>query len=282
MNSKVDLHTHTTFSDGVLSPSELMAKAKQVGISVISVTDHDTVAGVPDCSKAAAKVGIDFVPGLEISASVEGVEVHILGYFFDPDNTTIREYCDTFRNHRRERAMRIVDKLDELGIALDHDKVIEDSGEGTIGRPHIADAMVNAGYVASISDAFDLYLKDGGPAYVSSRKIEAGDAIKMLSGAGGISVLAHPGQWTSDRTVMSLIRSGIDGVEVVHPSHDQSLQEYYRNIAREFFLVTSGGSDYHGPRKSSRSGRTTETIGRYFIRKTQLEKLDNVASNRVA
>ena len=266
---RADLHTHTHYSDGLLTPEALVERAVLAGLSHIAVTDHDTVEGLTETQAAAASRHIGFIPGIEISAVESSREVHILGYFFDPENGTLQEYANEVSNTRRNRISRIVERLSDLGIGLDYDAILERSGPGTIGRPHVAQALVEGNHVRTTADAFRMYLRNGGPAFVASKKISALDAIAMIAEAGGVSVLAHPGHWVADSTLMKLIRNGLRGIEVVHPSHDQQLERYYRELAQEFVLVQTGGSDYHGPRANQE-----DTIGRYFVGERELQRLE--------
>ena len=274
LNQRVDLHTHTTFSDGTLTPDALMDRAASAGLTAIAVTDHDTIDGLVPAREAAEKRNIAFIPGIEISAVESRKEVHILGYFFDQEDDTLKDYSSEVFSTRLDRVRRIVEQLSTLGIGLDYDAIVESSGPGTIGRPHVAQAMVDSEHVANTREAFKLYLRNGGPAYVASKKIDALEAIAMIDEAGGIAVLAHPGHWVSDQTVMRLIRNGLHGIEVVHPSHDASLVRYYRELAQEFVLLQTGGSDYHGPRPDQ-----DETIGRFYVGQKELDRLQAVRQN---
>lgn len=253
-----------------------MNRAVEAGITAIAVTDHDTVEGLVPARKAASDRQIDFIPGIEISAVALSREVHILGYHFDEDNALLRDYSVRVAETRRSRIYQIVERLATLGIPLDFDSIIESSGPGTIGRPHVAQAMVDGHHVSSTREAFKLYLRNGGPAYVASNKIDATDAIAMIAGAGGVAVLAHPGHWVADATIMKLIRDGLHGIEVVHPSHDSALVRYYRELAQEFVLLQTGGSDYHGPRPDQ-----DDSIGRYYVGQRELDRLQ-AARQRIA
>lgn len=276
MTQRVDLHTHTFFSDGLLSPDALMERAHEAGLSAVAVTDHDTIDGLPDARIAAEHRDLEFIPGIEVSAIESSREVHILGYYFDVENDRLKNYSSEVFATRRNRVRRIVERLGELSIKLDYDAIVRDSGPGTIGRPHVAQALVDGNHVSSTREAFKLYLRNGGPAFVASNKISAVEAIEMIADAGGIAVLAHPGHWVSDSTVMKLIRHGLHGVEVVHPSHDASLVKYYRELANEFVLLQTGGSDYHGPRPDQ-----DETIGRYYVGQKELGRVQS-AHQRMA
>jgi predicted metal-dependent phosphoesterase TrpH len=246
---RVDLHTHTYYSDGALSPYELVRLAKSRGIAALAVTDHDTVDGLPEAADAGEKFGVEVVNGVEMSVTLGEQELHLLGYFFDPENEGLRRHFEYFSIERKKRVERMVERLRHLGITLDLEKILARAGVGAPGRPHVAAALVEAGYVETYQEAFDRFLRDEGAAYVSKPHFEARVAIEMLHDAGGICVLAHPGHWTSDETVDRLLRSGLDGIEVIHPAHDLMLTQYYRQLAQRQGLIETGGSDYHGLRE---------------------------------
>lgn len=265
---RADLHTHTTASDGRLSPSELVERARRHGIQALAVTDHDTLDGYDEAVAAGSRWGVEIIAGIELSVTVGFAEVHLLGYFFDPEHAPLRAHLASFREDRLERARRIVARLREEGVALTLQAVEEQAGDGVIGRPHIALALVAGGFVASYNEAFDRYLRDGASAFVSKPLFAVEEALAMLHEAGGIGVLAHPGHWTSERLVQHMVRCGLDGLEVIHPSHDYSLTRYYREMARGFGLLETGGSDYHGLRAGD-----DDLLGRYSIPLQQLESL---------
>lgn len=246
---RVDLHTHTYYSDGALSPYELVRLAKSRGIAALAVTDHDTVDGLQEAADAGEKFGVEVVNGVEMSVTLGEQELHLLGYFFDPENEGLRRHFEYFSIERKKRVERMVERLRHLGITLDLEKILARAGVGAPGRPHVAAALVEAGYVETYQEAFDRFLRDEGAAYVSKPLFEARVAIEMLHDAGGICVLAHPGHWTSDETVDRLLRSGLDGIEVIHPAHDLMLTRYYRQLAQRQGLIETGGSDYHGLRE---------------------------------
>ncbi len=258
---RADLHTHTTYSDGRLRPEALVEKARRRGLAALAVTDHDTVAGVEEAMAAGVRHGIDVVPGVELSVTVDAREIHLLGYGFDPANAALRAHLRAFAQARRERAARTVERLHELGISLSFDAVLaQATGSEALGRPHVARALVEAGHVPSMSVAFERYLKDGGPAFVAKPRVPVEEALALLHGAGGIGVLAHPGHHTNDVLLRRLVRAGLDGLEVYHPMHDASLVRFYQRCARAFDLVETGGSDYHGQR-----ARDEEHLGVYGV-----------------
>lgn len=244
-----DLHTHTTCSDGELEPAELVEAAARRGLRVLAITDHDTLAGWDAARTAEASGSVELVPGVELSVTVGDQEVHLLGYGFDPAHAGLRSHVAWFVEARYERAQQMVDNLQALGMGVTLEDVQHAAdGAEALGRPHVAMALTAAGHVDSYQDAFDQYLAHDGPAFAAKPSFPARDALDLLHDAGGIGVLAHPGHWTSGRLLHQLDRAGLDGIEVWHPSHDASLVAYYERLARDYDLVATGGSDYHGHR----------------------------------
>ena len=252
----------------MLSPSELVAKARQRGLSALALTDHDSVEGLEEAHAAGAREGIEVINGVELSVSVGEDEVHVLGYFFDRHHAGLLGYLEYFRKERYVRAGRIIERLNALGVPLTFEAVEAEAGQSAFGRPHIARALVAGGFVAAYPDAFEHYLGWNGPANVAKTLFPATEALRVLHEAGGLAVLAHPGHWTSDATLMTLIRAGLDGIETIHPSHDALLIHYYKQIVRDFFLIETGGSDYHGGRPEDE-----ENFGAVTIPYAQLERI---------
>lgn len=215
---------------------------------------------------------MEVVPGVELSITVGEEEVHLLGYFFDPDHSGLCEHLKAFQQRRLERGVHIVERLNALGVSLSFEDVLAQAKGQALGRPHVAEALTAEGYVATPWEAFEQYLNDSGPAFVEKPLFPAREALALLHDAGGIGVIAHPGHWTGDDTLMTLIRAGLDGIETVHPAHDEELTRYYRQIARDFVLLETGGSDYHGPRPDEE-----ETLGRYSIPYPWLERARRAA-----
>lgn len=245
-----DLHLHTTFSDGTLTPEEIVKEAKLVGFSAISITDHDILDGIEPGILAGKKYGVEVIPGVELSArSDDDAEIHILGYYMDLQNETFRERLQDFRETRVVRAKKMVDKLNELGLDIGYDDVLKMADSTSIGRPHVATALVEKGYVATNSEAFNRYLFDGGPAYVQKKKISPAEAIAMILDAGGVPVLAHPGMIQQD-IIPELISMGLMGLEAFHPFHSVQLTYYYCDLAKRYKILITGGSDCHGEAKS--------------------------------
>lgn len=269
---RADLHAHTHCSDGHLSPEALVAKARQCGLKALAITDHDCIDGIAEGQAAGVRYGIEVVPGVELSVTVGEEEVHLLGYFFDPAHPGLRAHLAVFQQRRRERAERIVEQLNAAGVSLSFEAVAVQAKGQALGRPHVAEAMVAAGLVETTQEAFEQYLADGGPAFVAKPLFPAREALALLHAAGGIGVLAHPGHWTGDATVMALLQAGLDGLETIHPAHDPSLTHYYRQLARDFALLETGGSDYHGPRPDE-----PDAMGRYTIPYPWLERARRAA-----
>lgn len=251
---------HTTFSDGALSPYELVKKCKQRGLSIIAITDHDSVDAFPDAIAYGKEFGVEVIPGVELSATVDDKDVHILGYFIDYTNQRLLDYLHFFRRERVKRAERIVAKLNSINVPLTMESVMERAGKGAVGRPHIASALVDKGLTNSYHEAFEKFIGNGGPAYERKFHLTPHEAITLISSSGGLSFLAHPGKFTSDERINQLINCGLDGIEVIHPSHSPTETTYYRGVVSEYFLLESGGSDFHGGKKND-----DDLLGSYYI-----------------
>lgn len=258
MDGKVDLHMHTTHSDGFYSTSEIVNKAKQKGLDAISITDHDSTNAIEEATVLGKELGIEVIPGVEISSEHNGKEVHILGYFFDHTNKEFARYLSFFREERVKRAERIVKKLESLGLHLTFDDIISVSKNSAIGRPHIAQAMVKRELVSSYYEAFNKYIGNGCPAYEKKVHLSPESAYKIITDAGGLSFIAHPGFMQEDM-LKELIESGVDGIEVYHPSHPPQKIKFYKGIVSEYYLLESGGSDYHGGQKNDDAN-----FGKYY------------------
>jgi len=248
----IDLHTHSTASDGKLTPAELMRHAKAVGIEVIALTDHDTLSGLKEASEEAARVGIEFIPGIEISAEYNPGTLHMLGYFVDPSDTELEETLSWLRGGRDERNHIILAKLAELGCPLEWEEVAALAGGESMGRPHIATAMVNRGYVATFKDAFDRYLGKGAAAYTDRVKMTPEIAIERIRSAGGLPVLAHPQTLSLTEVDLAelvgrLSAMGLAGIEAYYYSHSDEETALYILLAGKYGLVLTGGTDFHGP-----------------------------------
>ena len=247
-DARIDLHTHSRASDGEFTPAEVAAKAHAAGIGVWGLCDHDTVGGLEEARAAASAHGVRLVPGIELSAFLQSKEIHLLGHFVDPLHPSMREFEDFLAARRRERMQEIVEKLVPLGVRIRTEDIEKWSGGKTIGRPHVARAIMETGTVATVKEAFDRYLGEGRPAYVQRYRLEAAEAVRLVRSAGGTATVAHPGVSKLERhDLLALRRAGVDGLEVHHVDHVPSQREKYLRIAEELDLVATAGSDYHGP-----------------------------------
>lgn len=244
---RADLHTHTNASDGQYSPAELIEHARN--FDVLAITDHDTTEGVEPAQAAAKQYGAPMViPGVELSAEDEAGDVHVLGYYIDIHNAALQAKLKHFRDTRFRRGQLMLEKLAAMGMPLDWERVVAIAGGGAIGRPHIARAMLEAGYVESVKDAFNRYIANDGPAYVARARLSPEESVALIHQAGGAAVLAHPGLLADYRAmILRLIAVGLDGVEVNHPSNSETVRLDLRGIAIASSLVMTGGSDFHGP-----------------------------------
>ncbi len=248
-SSKVDLHIHSTASDGVLTPSEVVRLARERELDVIALTDHDTLSGVAEAQRAAAGAGPEVIAGVEINSEGEWGALHFLGYYVDPDNGPLRERLQAMLDARLSRAYRMIRLLDEMGLPLDWEEVRALAGGESIGRPHLARALVNRGYVETTQEAFERFIARDGPAYVPRPRLSPPDVIRAIVGAGGVPVLAHPahsGPAAVER-VPEFVGYGLRGVEVYYPDHSPEQVEMLLGLCQEYRLLVTGGSDFHGP-----------------------------------
>jgi len=248
----IDLHTHTTFSDGSQTPTQVVEEAAALGLAAVAITDHDTVDGLEEALEAGERLGIEVVPGVEINLEHDRVTMDMLGYFLAGMPTDeLQEELAELRVYRTERNARMVERLAELGMPLDPADLEAAAENGAVGRPHIGEAMMRRGYVSSISEAFELYLRRGAPAWVDRRRLALGHALKLLRGSGALPVLAHPGIIRTDPSGLNHIvrdaaREGMAGIECYYPLHDEETVARCLGMARKYALVPTGGSDYHG------------------------------------
>lgn len=251
-SARADLHTHSTASDGLDSPASLVDLARERGISVLALTDHDTIGGVAEAMSAARGISLHLIPGVEFSIRVRRGETHILGYGIDIADRALTGELERLRASREERGAAILERLDELGIDIPADALGGEREDQSPGRPHIARAMIDAGVVSSIDEAFDGYLGFGRPAFVPRRTITATRAIEVIHGAGGLAVLAHPlSVYQLDQALPRLISAGLDGLEAYYGEYDQRQRESLANLAVTYNMLITGGSDYHGNRDIS-------------------------------
>lgn len=243
---KTDLHVHTRVSDGAYTPREVVKMARERSITILSITDHDTVAGLEEAKEAAEEYGVELVPGIELSTLAGESEIHILGYHLDPHNAELQKNLQTLSDARDTRAQLIVAKLNELGYTVTMAEVKAKAGSEIIGRPHIALAMIDHGLIKSIDEGFARFLSPGGLAYVPRFRITPQEAIILIKNAGGAAVLAHPGLNFPARLLPELIATGLAGIEVNHPDNSLQIRDYYQRRAHEAGLLITGGSDFHG------------------------------------
>ena len=247
VDGKIDLHSHSLASDGEYPAAEVAARARAAGLAVWALCDHDTVAGLPEAAAAAARLGVRLVPGIELSAFIDRKEIHVLGHFVDPEHATLRAFEDELAEHRRWRMGEIVKKLAALDVAVRAEDIERWSGGKTIGRPHVARAILEKGYVATIREAFDRFLGEGKPAYVPRFRLEVAEAVELVRDAGGTATIAHPGVSRLDRREVERARdAGVVGLEVHHVDHDPGTRERLLRLAEELGMVPTAGSDYHG------------------------------------
>jgi predicted metal-dependent phosphoesterase TrpH len=273
MISRVDLHLHSTASDGQFSPSELVAMALERNLLVIAITDHDTTAGVDEALEAARGTGLEVIPGVEISCDVPHEEVHLLGYYLDHHHPALQGKLHAMRDARLQRAKGMLAKLAALGFPLPWEMVAELAGEGSVGRPHIAQAMIEMGYVASKDEAFGLYIGRNGPAYVERYRLNPLEAVSLIREAQGLPVLAHPLKVT--HFLPALVEGGLVGLEVYYNSYSPEDMRELADLARKFDLIPTGGSDFHGPGVLDTVG-----IGGVWVPMESVERLRALAKMR--
>ncbi|MDI3338902.1 MAG: PHP domain-containing protein [Sphaerobacter sp.] len=252
--SIIDLHTHTTASDGTTSPADLVAEARARGIHVLAVTDHDSTDGLDEAMAAGHRLGVTIIPGVELGTEPGRGEVHLLGYFIDHQDPTFQQRLATFRAGRERRVEAIVERLRQLGVPIELAHVRQHAAGGAIGRAHVARALVAQGYAASVDDAFARYLGYGRPAYVPRVRLSAPEAVVLIHAAGGVAVLAHP--LTVDALedeLAALVAAGLDGIEVYYAAYSPAEHAMLAALAARYGLIPTGGSDYHGP--GQREGR---------------------------
>jgi predicted metal-dependent phosphoesterase TrpH len=250
---RVDLHVHSTCSDGLAQPAAGMEAAKQSGLAAVALTDHDTLAGIPEAAARAEALELPFVPGIEFSAYDDAGSTHILGYYVDSGDRELGEHLSSALESRKQRAEKMVAALNGLGLDVSMEEVsAQASAGGLIARPHVARALVNGGWVRSYNEAFNRFLAAGQPAYVPTRRIGPPAAIELIHGAGGLAVLAHGGKTHSEAAIRGLVDAGLDGLEVLHPDHGPYEVQRLRKLAAELRLLETGGSDWHGPHDNRR------------------------------
>ncbi|WP_406414153.1 PHP domain-containing protein [Streptomyces sp. NBC_01614] len=259
---RIDLHTHSTASDGTDTPAELVLGAAAAGLDVVALTDHDTTRGYAEAI-AALPEGLTLVTGAELSCRIDGISMHMLAYLFDPEEPALLAERELVRDDRVPRAQGMVAKLNELGVPVTWEQVLRIAGEGSVGRPHVASALVELAVVPTVGDAFtEDWLADGGRAFVEKHETDPFEAIRLIKAAGGVAVFAHPaaskrGRTVPESAIADLAAAGLDGIEVDHMDHDPDTRARLRGLAKELGLLTTGSSDYHGSRKTCVLGEYT-------------------------
>lgn len=263
---KADLHIHTTASDGLMNPDEVVRWSSIKRLAAIGITDHDTINGISLAINASSKYKVEIVPGIELSTSLDGEEIHILGYFIDYKKAWFLDILKKIQNSRFERAEKIVYKLNHMGIDVTLEQVINMAGGAAIGRPHIARAMIEKGYAGSIKEAFKFYIGKDCPAYAERYKLSCGEAIDIIKEIGGISVLAHPGLIKRKANIEKVIALGIEGIEVYHTKHDDGAVKNALDIASSRKLLITGGSDCHGIKRNNEPILGNCTVDYKYVR----------------
>jgi len=275
---KVDLHLHTYYSDGFFSPFEIVKKIQKTGTKIISITDHDNIGGLKEAIRTGLKEDIEVIPGVEISGEYMNREMHILGYFIDPNAPALKELLTEIQEERILRIKKIIAKLNELGSPITYDDAKEDlKTTVSIGRPHIANALVKQGFVKSFFDAFSKYIGDDKVADVKKVRPNYDRVFRVIKEAGGLSFLAHPAKYFNEEEIKIFKAAGLDGIEVVHPSHNTNEVKKFKEIAVKHNLLTSGGSDFHGGRKNDAGN-----MGKYYISEKEIDKMRSMLPKKVA
>lgn len=268
-----DLHIHTTASDGTSTPEDIVMQAEKLGLLGIAITDHDTTAGLTRGMNAIKEGAgkLDFIPGIELNAEINGVETHILGYFINHNNRALNNRLYQIKQERRDRADKMIAKIQDIGININIEQVKQFVKGEMIGRPHIAQALLAQGYVNSVGEAFKMYIGQGRPAYVNRYKFLPEEAINLIHGAGGVSIIAHPGLISRKEFIYELIAMGVNGLEVYYPDHHEEQIRWYRDLCNKFGLLLTGGSDYHGYNNKDSRGR----LGSCGINQAGMDQIKN-------
>jgi predicted metal-dependent phosphoesterase TrpH len=248
-NKFADLHIHTSFSDGLLTPEQVVTKAKENELAVVAIVDHDAVAGIKPAIQSGKKLGVEIIPAVELSCIVGDNDIHIIGYCLDYKNNKLINTLNDIQNKRVERAKKIVEKLTEQGAEVEIERVLELAGNGAVGRPHIAQALLEEGHISSYDEAFWKYIGYHCPAYVPKEKLTPKDVIKLIRNFHGQAILAHPMSYNNRSTISYLIEQGIQGLEVWRPDHSENEVKYLSNLVKMNNLLATGGTDCHGGRK---------------------------------
>ena len=277
LRGAIDLHLHTTCSDGQETPEELVETALKAGYRIISITDHDTVAAIPRALDAVGGRDLEIIPGIELSAVDGADDIHILGYFVDYEHEGFLEKIQFFKDKRRDRAEEIVCNLNKVGLDIQIETVLRIAHGAPIGRPHIAEALLAEELIDSYSEAFFRYIGSDGPADVPKYEVKPAEAIELILEYGGIPVMAHPGIVDRDELLYQLRGEGLMGVEAIHPFHTTEKQKYYIDLAKKLGLIVTGGSDWHG---QGRSSTFKKLINLRTVPKSSVEQMKNIVKRR--
>lgn len=256
--NEVDLHTHTTASDGVLTPTQLVARASRLGLKTLAITDHDSTEGVAEGQRAGQAHGLEVIAGVEINTDVPGAEIHVLGYFLDPSHAELNTELARIREGRLSRARKMAEALTAMGAPVRFERILEIAGDGAVGRPHVAQALLEAGHVRGFGEAFEKYIGRNSPAYVERTKFSPAEACALICRAGGVPSLAHPvffdrygaikAAFDLDQILPPMLEAGLTGIEVYYPGYDAITIERLLGVARRYGLLPTGGTDFHGVR----------------------------------
>ncbi len=267
----IDLHVHTTASDGLYSPFRVVQEAHKKNLAAVAITDHDTMKGLEEAEKAAARFAVEIVPGIEFSTLYQKKEIHILGYYCNPENLLLQETLLQYQKDRRLRMEKMIDRLKEMGINVELDDVLVKVKGGIVGRPHLAAVLCQKGFCSTFEEAFSRYIGYDRPAYVGRMPFPPEKAISVIREAEGVPVLAHPGLSEEDALIPSLVRAGLQGIEVYHPEHDEASINRYLHFARAHHLLITGGSDFHG--ENIGSARAVGAVTLDYLYLEALQKL---------
>lgn len=249
MDRTADLHLHTTFSDGTDTPERLVELVHEAGLSAMAITDHDNVEAIAVAATRARRYGVELIAGIEMSASSDGLEVHVLGFFLDLGDSRLHEHLAQQHARRIERVHEMVHRLQRIGVKMTAEEVFQVAGEGTVGRPHVARILLKHGYVSSLSEAFARYIGPDNPGFVPGSPLTPAQVIRVIRSAGGVPVLAHPVYLKRDTLIEELVKEGLVGLEVYHSGHTPEMVRHYEKMADRLKLLKTGGSDYHGESK---------------------------------
>jgi predicted metal-dependent phosphoesterase TrpH len=270
-NGTADLHLHTTRSDGYCTPVELVDKVAALGLQAMAITDHDEISAIQDVRAYGVSRGVEVLAGVELSVNFRHHDLHVLGYCFDPQDEDLNQYLHLFREERLRRAEKMVKKLAAMGMPISLQAVLAKAGEGAIGRPHIANVLLEDKFVYSFEEAFYKYLGNGKPAYVEKYRFGVQEAFALIRKAGGVCAIAHPGIQLSNGDLVSLIKSGVDALEVIHPKHSTEQTQLYGQMAEQYGLVRTGGSDFHGGSKGAGA------LGKYTVSYDVVDRLKSLS-----